>query len=186
MAETQHLIFSHSLQGLMSRAFPGGVPPELKEKLRAVGVDLDRPLLPAYPRDTWARCIELGAQHAFPHEPREVAWRRMGERMIDGYQETMIGRAMFSTLRLLGPRRMLQRSQKSFRSGNNYTEVRLTEVAPTVMDVWFNETGAVLRHFTLGLVLAGMRAGGAVEPQADIRLADSEGVTIRASWKEKP
>jgi uncharacterized protein (TIGR02265 family) len=186
MAEPQQLIFSHSLQGLMSRAFPGGVPPELKAKLRTVGVDLDRPLLPAYPREAWARCIELGARHAFPREPRERSWHKMGERMVDGYQETMIGRAMFSTLRLLGPRRMLLRSQKNFRSGNNYTEVRLTDVAPTVVDVWFNETDEVLRHFTTGLVLAGMRAGGAVEPRADIHLADAQGFTLRASWKEKP
>jgi uncharacterized protein (TIGR02265 family) len=186
MAETQYLIFSHSLQGLMSRAFPGGVPPELKAKLRTVGVDLDRPLLPAYPRETWARCIELAAPLAFPRESRELAWRKLGERMIDGYQETMIGRAMFATLRLLGPRRMLQRSQKSFRSGNNYTEVRLTDVAPTVVDVWINETEDVLRHFTVGLVLAGMRAGGALEPQADIHQVDARGFTVRAAWQEKP
>jgi uncharacterized protein (TIGR02265 family) len=80
---------------------------------------------------------------------------------------------------------MLLRSQKNFRSGNNYTEVRLTDVSPTAVDVWFNETDEVLRHFTSGLVLAGMRVGGAVEPQADILVADAQGVTIRASWKEK-
>jgi uncharacterized protein (TIGR02265 family) len=186
MADTEPLIFSHSLQGLVSRTFPGGVPPELKEKLRTVGVDLDRKLLPAYPRETWARCIALVAQVAFPHERREVTWRRAGERMIDGYQETLIGRAMFSTLRLLGPRRMLQRMQKNFRSGNNYTEARVTDIAPAVMEVWLNETDEVLRHFTLGLVLAGMRAGGALEPRVELTGTDSQGFTLRASWKEQP
>ena len=182
---SQPLVFSHSLQSLLSRAFPSGVPAALKEKLRGMGVELERPLLPAYPKDTWSRCVEHGARYAFPAEPRELGWRRMGERMVEGYQETMIGRAMFSTLRLLGPRRMLLRSQKSFRSGNNYTEVRLTDVAPTVLDVWFNETDEVLRQFTLGLVLAGMRSAGAEEPRADITHRDALGVTIRASWKEK-
>jgi len=186
MPETsQPLIFSHSLQGLISRAFPSGVPSELKEKLRTVGVDLDRQLLPAYPKDTWSRCVEYGARYAFPLEPKELAWRKMGERMVDGYQETMIGRAMFSTLRLLGPRRMLQRSQKNFRSGNNYTEIRLTDVGPTVLDVWFNETDEVLRQFTLGLILAGMRSGGAEAPEAIITHRDALGMTIRACWKEK-
>jgi uncharacterized protein (TIGR02265 family) len=187
MSETsQPLIFSHSLQSLLSRAFPSGVPLALKERLRGVGVDLDRPLLPAYPKDTWSRCVEYGAPYAFPLEARELGWRKLGERMVEGYQETMIGRAMFSTLRLLGPRRMLLRSQKSFRSGNNYTEVRLTDVSPTTVDVWFNETDEVLRQFTLGLILAGMRAGGADEPRADITHRDAQGMTIRASWKEKP
>jgi uncharacterized protein (TIGR02265 family) len=179
------LIFNHTLESLLSRAFPKGVPPELKVRLRALGVDLDKPLLPAYPRTTWARCIELCAPVGFPLESREVAWRKLGERMVDGYKETMIGRAMFSTLRLLGPRRMLQRAQKNFRSGNNYTEVRITDLEPTMMEVWFNEVDDVLRHFTVGLVLAGMRAGGAVEPQVDMLHADSRGFTLRASWKEK-
>lgn len=185
MSETTQLIFSHSLEGLLSRAFPGGVPPELKARLRTIGVDLDHKLLPAYPRETWGRCIELGAPFAFPLDRREVAWRRMGERMVDGYQDTMIGRAMFSTLRLLGPRRMLMRSQKNFRSGNNYTEVRVTDVSPTAVDVWFNETEPVLCHFTSGLVLAGMRAGGAEDPRVEIREADAQGFTVRASWKDK-
>ncbi|HEX8826084.1 MAG TPA: DUF2378 family protein [Archangium sp.] len=184
MSETAPpLVFSHSLQSLLTRAFPTGVPSGLKEKLRTVGLELDRPLLPAYPKETWARTVEYGAQYAFPRETREQAWRRMGERMVEGYQETMIGRAMFSTLRLLGPRRMLLRSQKSFRSGNNYTEVRLTDVSPTVVDVWFNETEEVLRQFTVGLVLGGMRAGGAEESRVEITQRDAQGMTLRASWK---
>jgi uncharacterized protein (TIGR02265 family) len=182
MSEPQ-LIFSHSLQGLLSRAFPKGVPPEAKAKLRAVGVELDKQLLPAYPRETWGRCIEVCAELAFPQERRDVAWRKMGERMVDGYKETMIGRAMFSTLRLLGPRRMMQRSQKNFRSGNNYTEVRITDISPTEMHVWFNETNEVLRQFTMGLVLAGMRAGGAVDPQVEPLRTDAQGFTLRAAWK---
>ena len=125
MPETP-LVFNHTIQGLFSRTFPDGVPPELKVQLRTVGVDLDKPLLPAYTIATWSRCIDLGAWAAFPEERREVAWRRMGERMIDGYQDSMIGRAMFSMLRVLGPRRMLQRARKNFRSGNNYTEVRFS------------------------------------------------------------
>ncbi len=180
-----HLIFDHSVQGLVSRAFPEGIPPELKVKLRDIGVDLDKPLLPAYPHVTWSRCVELISQSVFPHERREVAWRKMGERMVDGYQETMIGRALFATLRLLGPRRMLQRTQKNFRSGNNYTEVRLNDVSPTEVDVWFNETDEVLRHFTSGLVIAGMRVGGAAEPRAEVLHKDTRGFTLRASWKSE-
>ncbi|MGZ3457532.1 MAG: DUF2378 family protein [Archangium sp.] len=179
------LIFTHTLQGLFSRTFHDGVPAELKVQLRTVGVDLDKPLLPAYPVQTWCRCVELSAPFAFPRERREVAWRKLGERMIDGYQDSMIGSAMFSMLRLLGPRRMLQRAQKNFRTGNNYSEVRITEVSPTAMDLWFNESDEPLRHFTVGLVLAGMRVGGAEEPQVNIVDKDAKGFTLRASWKQK-
>lgn len=37
-------------------------------------------------------------------------------------------------LQVLGPRRTLQRAQKNFRTGNNYTEVRFSDVSPTEMD----------------------------------------------------
>jgi uncharacterized protein (TIGR02265 family) len=183
MAEP-HLIFNHTLEGLVLRGLPGGASPELKAKLRAIGVDLDKPLLPAYSRETWARCIELAAEAAYPGEPHEQAWQKLGERMVEGYQETFIGRAMFATLRLLGPRRMLARSQKNFRSGNNYSEVRTTDVSPNQMDVWMNEVQDVLRHFSLGLLLAGMRAAGTQGASVVILQKDAHGVTFRASWRE--
>lgn len=179
------LIFNHTIQGLFSRTFHEGVPAELKAQLRAAGVDLDKPLLPAYPVRTWCQCVELSAPVAFPRERREVAWRKLGERMIDGYQDSMIGSAMFSMLRLLGPKRTLQRAQKNFRTGNNYSEVRITEVSPTAMDLWFNETDEPLRHFTAGLVLAGLRAAGADGAHVDIVDKDPKGFTVRASWKQK-
>ncbi|ATB34739.1 hypothetical protein CYFUS_000146 [Cystobacter fuscus] len=179
------LVFNHTVQGLFSRAFPQGVPASLKEKLRAAGVDLDKPLLPAYSVETWSQCITLSAPVVFPNELPSVAWHKLGERMIDGYQETMIGRAMFASLRLLGPRRMLQRAKRSFRSGNNYTEVQFTDVSETEMDLWFNETHEVLRHFTAGLVMAGMRMGGAELPQVGILHTDARGVTFRATWAQK-
>jgi uncharacterized protein (TIGR02265 family) len=141
-------------------------------------------LLPGYPRETWARCIALCAEATYPDGPREAAWQRLGERMIDGYQETFIGRAMFGTLKLVGPRRMLARTQRTFRSANNYTEVRLTDVGPTQVDMWINEVDDVLRHFTLGLVLAGMRAAGAAGVQVALLSKDAQGVTFRASWQE--
>jgi uncharacterized protein (TIGR02265 family) len=179
------LVFSHTVQGLFSRAFPKGVPVSLKEKLRVAGVDLDKPLLPAYSVETWIRCIQLSAPVAFPDELPSMAWHKLGEQMIDGYQETMIGRAMFASLRLLGPRRMLQRARRNFRSGNNYTDVLFTDVSETEMDLWFNETNEVLRHFTAGLVVAGMRMGGAEMPQLSILHTDARGVTFRAAWGQK-
>jgi uncharacterized protein (TIGR02265 family) len=86
---------------------------------------------------------------------------------------------------VLGPRRTLQRAQKNFRTGNNYSEVRVSDVSPTEMELWFNETDDVLRHFTVGLVLAGMRAGGADEPQVRLTDVDAKGFTLRATWKPK-
>jgi uncharacterized protein (TIGR02265 family) len=101
--------------------------------------------------------------------------------MAVGYRETMVGGAVFGMLKLLGPKRMLLRTQKNFRSGNNYTDVRFTEVGPTVMDMWMNEPGP-LRHFSAGIIEAGMRFSGAPETRVEVRAFDDASVTYRISW----
>ncbi|HEX8701438.1 MAG TPA: DUF2378 family protein [Myxococcaceae bacterium] len=178
------LVFDHTVEGLFLRGLNGQVTPRLKEKLRQAGLDLDRPLLPAYPFEVWKRCIGLAAQELFPEASEPEAWRRLGERLVEGYRETVMGSAMFTLLKVLGPRRTLERAQKNFRSGNNYTEVRFTDVSPTVVDVWMNDTDLV-SHFTRGAMQAGMRTSGAPELQVNILHSDGQGTTYRVSWRER-
>lgn len=180
-AVANRLIFEHSVEGLFKRGLGGRVTPALKAQLREAGVDLDKPLLPAYPWDTWVRAVGVAAKGLHPGEPPEVAWRLMGERMVEGYRETALGGAMFGMLKLLGPKRMLWRTRQNFRSGNNYTEARLTEVSPREADLWMNEQGS-LRYLTQGAVLAGMRGAGAPDVRVEVREYDAEGVTYRVSW----
>ncbi len=181
---TDKLIFDHTIEGLFLKGLTGQVTPRLKEKLRQAGLDLDRPLLPAYPFEVWRKCIGLTADELFPGLPEQEAWRRLGERLVEGYRETVMGSAMFTLLKVLGPRRTLQRAQKNFRSGNNYTEVRFTDVSPTVVDVWMNETEPT-SHFTRGAMQAGMRTSGAPGLQVNILQSDSQGTTYRVSWRER-
>jgi uncharacterized protein (TIGR02265 family) len=178
------LVFDHTIEGLFLRGLAGQVTVRLKEKLRQAGVDLDRPLRSAYPFEVWMRCIGLAAEDLFPSLPEAESWRRLGERMVDGYRETVMGSAMFTLLKVLGPRRTLERAQKNFRSGNNYTEARFTEVSPTVVDVWMNDTDQ-MRFFIQGMILAGMRTSGAPELQVNIRHFDTQGTTYRVSWSER-
>jgi uncharacterized protein (TIGR02265 family) len=178
---SERLVFSHTVEGLFGRGLTGRVSPGLKEQLRQVGLDLDRPLLPAYPLATWSRSVELAAEMLYPDERREQALFKVGERMVDGYLETTMGRAMFGVLRLLGPQRTLGRMQKNLRSANNYTEVRLTEVSPREADLWMNEPGP-LRYFMKGVLLAGLRGAGTPDVRVELRHFDDASVTYRVSW----
>ncbi len=177
----ERLVFQNTVEGLFARGLAGRVTPTLKEQLRQVGLDLDRPLLPAYPVETWSRCVALTARVLHPGEPEPEALGRVGERMVDGYLETTMGRAMFGVLRLLGPQRTLGRMQKNLRSANNYTEVRLTEVSPREADLWMNEPGP-LRYFMKGVLLAGLRGAGTPDVRVELRHFDDASVTYRVSW----
>jgi uncharacterized protein (TIGR02265 family) len=178
---SQRLIFAQAVEGLFLRGLVGRLTPALKAQLREVGVDVERPLLPAYPWAVWARGVGVVAAALHPGEPDEVGWRLIGERMVDGYRETLVGGAMFGMLRVLGPRRMVGRTRQNFRSGNNYTEARITEVGPGAVDLWMNEVGP-LRFFTQGAVLAGMRGAGAPDVRVEVSHYDDAGVTFRVTW----
>lgn len=178
----ERLVFPPIVEGLFVRGLNGRVTYSLKEQLRNEGLDLDRPLLPAYPLEVWTRCVALTAKALHPEEPEAVAWRLLGERMIDGYRDTMVGRALLGVLRLLGPKRGLSRAQHSFRTSNNYTEVRVTERGPNEVEMWLNEPG-MLRYFKQGVMLAMARASvGAASPQVEVISFDENTATYRISW----
>ncbi|HYH97076.1 DUF2378 family protein [Hyalangium sp.] len=180
----EKLVFDQTLEGLFVRGLEGRVTPTLKLHLKEVGVDLDRKLLPAYPFETWCSCVRVAARTLYTEAPEEQAYLALGERMVDGYRGTMMGRALFSVLQLLGPRRVLGRVQQSFRSGNNYTEVRMKELAPTHRELWVNEAGPT-RYLVQGAILAGMRGCGVADAQVRVRSFTAEDVTFDVEWREE-
>lgn len=182
---SERLVYEHTMEGLFIRGLAWRVSPALKERLRAVGLNLDRRLLPAYSFETWCSCVRLAAQFLLADLPEEEAYQHLGERMVDGFRETLMGRAQFSVLQLLGPQRVLHRAQQSFRSGNNYTEVRVTPLGTGEQEVWMNEPGFT-RYVVQGALVAGLRASGAAEPEVRMEGFTEEDVTFRVSWKDGP
>lgn len=174
------VVFEQTIEGLFVRGLGSRVTPPLKARLRDAGLDLDAKLLPAYPFEVWMRTLEVTARGLFPELPVEQAMFRVGESFIDGYRETFLGRAVLGMIRVLGPRRTLLRATQNFRSGNNYTDTKITEVDPTTIDLWMNEVGP-WPTFTAGIIHAGMVATGAT-PKIDIRDHDGHACTFRVSW----
>lgn len=181
----EKLVYEHTMEGLFVRGLSGQLSPALRERLRSAGLDLDRRLLPAYSFETWCACVRLTAKALHPEAPAEVAYALLGERMVHGFRQTLMGRALFSVLQLLGPRRVLGRTQQNFRSGNNYSEARITVVSPSEAELWMNEPGPT-RYLVQGAILAGLQASGAAEPQVQVANFTPEDVTYRTSWKERP
>ncbi|MDC0711982.1 DUF2378 family protein [Stigmatella sp. ncwal1] len=182
-AMVEKLVFDYAIEGLFLRGLAGQVTQRLKERLREGGIDLDQKLLPAYSFNTWLRCLEMTVAELFPALPEPDAWRLLGEFMVKGYQETPTGAAMLTLLTALGPHQRLARLQKSLRSGNNYTLTRLKTVAPTVVEVWVNDSSST-RYFVQGLIFAGMLMDRVPSLTVDILDCDAEGTTYRIAWRE--
>ena len=175
------VVFQPTVQSLFARLPPGKLTPELKAEVKRLGLDLERPLLPAYPLALWIQVLDAVARAVYPAEAPEQAHRQLGQRLIEGYVETGIGRALFALLKLIGPRRTLGRTAKSFRSGNNYCEATVTEVTPTEFELWMNEVGTV-PTLVAGVLQSGLGRAGATNVKVVVLRADGVGVTYRVTW----
>lgn len=179
---SEQVVFAHSVEGLFVRALGGDVPADLSEQLRGLGIDLSKKLLPAYPVTLWNHVLEATAQTIYPGEPFDQAGRKLGERMMEGYRATLVGQALLALAKIIGPRRALLRSRQNWRSGNNYSEVQVEELAPTDFRLGFNESG-ISRWVTQGLLQAGLTFAGAKECTVAVVSFTQTDAVYRITWK---
>ena len=120
------VVYTSSVEALI-RALGTRLDEHAHQKFAALGVPLRGKLQPAYPREQWIAACVYGGELLFAGlEPAEQR-RRLGRRFIDGYAETMAGRALFTIMRVLGARRSLARIEQNLRTGNNYAKARMVE-----------------------------------------------------------
>ncbi|MFL5343690.1 MAG: DUF2378 family protein [Hyalangium sp.] len=177
------LVFEQTIEALFVRALSGRLTPECRARLRQAGLDVDQKIKPAYSFDAWMTFIRIAAEELHPGEPLPMATFKLGEIYVEGFRQTMLGRAVLSLLRVLGPRRTIARATQNFRAGNNYTETRITELGANQFDVWMNEVGP-FPEFTAGIMQAGMRMTGVKELRIEPFGYDGHACTYRISWKE--
>lgn len=177
----QRVVFESVVEGLFLRALAGRVTPELEARLKdEAKVDL-RDLEPAYPIERWLQALHLAAQTLYPELPRPEALEKLGEELVHGFFQTLVGRALHGVLTLIGPRRALARTERNLRSGNNYTECTLVELGPAHFELQLNE-GTDLRHVTTGLVREGLVQAGAKDVRVSLLRASPEGAKWDVRW----
>lgn len=153
--------------------------PELKEPLSKLGVDLTK-LQAAYPADVWKAATSCVAQALFPQQSVPIAEYRLGQLFIHEYEKTLIGRALMTTLKVVGPRRAFGRISRSFRTGNNFTEDRVTPISDSEYELWINEVH--VPFVNQGVIQAALETIGAKNCSVEVKLRDSEGTTYRCKW----
>lgn len=178
---TELVVFEQVIDGLFLKGLGSRLTPHCRLRLKGIGIDLDRKLLPAYPFETWMRSLAIAAEELFPSASRDEALFQLGQLLIDGYRETFIGRAMLGLLKVLGPRRTILRAAQNFRSGNNYTEVKIADLGPESMELWLNEVGPY-PSFTAGIVHSAVTASGAKGLLVEAFGFDGHACAYRVSW----
>jgi uncharacterized protein (TIGR02265 family) len=176
-------VLAPSFEALFARGVGEQMTPGLREELRRVGVDLDRPLLPAYPLDTWMATLHVVARALHPDLPMGEAQRRIAASVVAGWEHTLVGKAMTTFARLLGPRQLLLRFGTLARASNTYGEMTVRELGPghfeLVLDPYVG--WAEYAQGTFSAVLAVTGAPGA---RVDVvrHEPDAERLVLHVRW----
>ncbi len=173
------VVFSQAVEGLV-RAMNHRLDESAKIKLAAHGLDVRVRLRPAYPLSVWAEVVRIGGALVAPGESHDAQMYELGRRFVEGYRETIVGKAMLAALKVLGPRRTLERMSRNFRSGNNYTQTTLEPRGPTAFTLWLNRVNEP--EFYRGLLTAGLDHSGAAAVVVKLRACDSNGAHFDIEW----
>ncbi|WP_257461715.1 DUF2378 family protein [Archangium lipolyticum] len=183
LAPQRRLVFEHTIEGLFRISLRHRLSALAWQSLREAGLDLSRPLAPAYPYETWKRALEISVADLYPFLPREEAWRRMGRDVVDGMMRTVMGRAMVGVSRLLGPLRSLRRLNSTLRSADNYAESRLFELSPNCCEVWINEVMEQPSYYQ-GVLEACVTLAGGRDVSTRVLSRDGHGAFLHVEWKD--
>ncbi len=181
MQNAPRLVFSQGFESLFHPEFCKGVTPAMKEEFKAIGLDIDRKLLPGYPVETWAKTLEICAKHLYPSLPYEDAALELGRGAIDGFMHTIGGKAAFFAMRLIGVARSIERAARTYAVTSNYQQVKLTRLSATSFDFYLNENVAP-PEFDMGIVGRTLEELGAKNSTVTLVSRDAEGFTMRLTW----
>lgn len=177
-----HLEFQQVIEALFLVALKDLRTARLDELLREAGLDLSRPLEPAYPSMRYMGWLRLTARELFPELSEEEGLFRMGAEMMGGYTNTLVGRAIFGVMRVIGIRRAFDRITRSFRSGDNYTEASAEWLGSHEALVTFNEVHDAPSYIQ-GALEKALRMLGAEEGKvALVSCNDGRETVFRVTW----
>lgn len=178
------LVYVQVVEGLIQHGLQGRISPRLKTRLRQVGLDVDRPLLPAYSVLMWQQCLRVIAEETWPGMALEEAFRHLAAAHVEGYGRTLIGRAVYGVMRLLGPRRLVQRMPQTLRGTDNYTQVELVEKGPAAYEMRMN-SALDCPGYAESLFEHMLRVGGGESPHVTTLSVEDGHTTYLLTWTER-
>ncbi|GMU59217.1 MAG: hypothetical protein AMXMBFR34_09800 [Myxococcaceae bacterium] len=171
--------FPAAIEGVVKGLGPL-VTPRTRQKLRAVGLDLDR-IPPAIPAERMPVYFETIAEDIWPTETRDERVRLLGLHFIRGWQSTLLGRATSSFMKLVGPHRTLSRLDRAFRTSDNYTRSAYELVSEKDVLLHISDVDG-LPTYWIGLLSGGLEFLGLQGGTVVLEAYPKPGATFRLRW----
>jgi uncharacterized protein (TIGR02265 family) len=177
-------MFDHVVEGLFQRSLGKKLSAAGRANLKVAGLDLEKPLRPAYPFLEYVGFLEIAARDVYPDKSMQDAMFELGAGFLDGYLDTLMGRAILNFAKLLGPARAIRRSGRTWRQGNNFTQVEVIERNETCFELRFNVVGPYPEH-TQGALYGALRVNEDLDVEVKLLERVGDGATYLLSWRKK-
>lgn len=175
------IVYRNTVDAVVERLLVKGNKwtPRLEQELAAIGVRRHDPK--DLPQESWRRMLPLVARELFPHASTHDAHRKLGAAVLTSFAETLVGKALFTTLRVIGVRRGLERMTKNFRVGNNFTDSTLTGAPGNDVELWVSDVNDVPEYIR-GLMETACAAAGGKDVQVEVLRFAPPAATYRIRW----
>ena len=184
MGTEQRVVFGNTFEGLYRFVSPSLGQGHAERLRAAAGVDFTKQLHPAYPAEAFVAVVREMAQQLYPAEPEAERLRRVGRAVLEGWRLTLVGRAVESLSRVVGPLRTFRMAGKKFRTSDNFTDVRVEERGPRELLLHLNDALGMPAYYQ-GFFEAIVEHLGVASPRVEIAAAEAPGVTLRVTWAER-
>ncbi len=154
-----HLVFSQTIDILFRKTLAAHFTPEVTEGVRRAGIDLSKPLDPAYPLRVFDDAMEVVAERGMAPMKKADALRKIGELQVEAFTTTFLGKATFGVLRLIPRERLLNRMARSWRQANNFVESTVAASPDGSLVLRINDVGR-FPEVIQGVQYAAFRAAG--------------------------
>jgi uncharacterized protein (TIGR02265 family) len=135
------LVTDQTIDNLL-RPYRNRLLPNVVRRLSALGVDANGKLLPTFLRPVQDETIRVLAEEYYPGQPMDVSTRQVGADSIRVVEESLMGRTLMRMLRLLPHQAALKRLPTLMRIGNNFLDVKVTDLGGKRYTLDLNEAGA--------------------------------------------
>jgi len=128
-----------TVDGSLFEALARTLQPEgaFAEELRAAGFDVRAPQM-RYSNEVLNATLDITHKHVYPDLTREEAHRRVGQRMLSTFYETILGKVLRTLLQVLGPERFLARVPRIASMATSGLNVRTERPAPGEVRLFFS------------------------------------------------
>lgn len=178
MTDADKVVFGNSMEGLW-RALEPHTPAEA-EAFKRAGVTGGKGFQPAYPLPVYLAILDACAQGRFAGQDALEQYTRVGRLFFGGYEKTLVGQALMAVMRVIGPRRTLERMTRNFRTANNFTEAEAESLTAT-------HHRLVMKHVTYpgfyrGILLSGIERAGARDAVVEFLGREGHVATYEVRW----